>query len=118
MESKFKKLVIWQKWIDLVKLIYKITQQFPKDEIFWLTSQIRRASISVPSNIAEWSERSNKDFSNFLRIVKWSLSEVETQLLISNELWFIKNNSDFEKSLEITLDIRKMVSWLLLKLKD
>jgi len=85
-----KDLIIWQKSMDLVEEIYKITSSFPKDKIFGLTSQIKRAIISVPSNIAKGAARAtNKDFKKFLYIALGSLSEVETQLLIAKRLNYI-----------------------------
>ena len=77
----------------LVKKIYKITNKFPQTEIYGLTNQIRRAAISVPSNIAEGAARSgNREFLKFLFIARGSLSELETQLLIAAELGYINEN--------------------------
>ena len=67
--STYKDLIVWQKSLELSLLVYKITAQFPKEEIYGLTSQVRRASVSIPSNISEGSKRgSKKEFSHFLRI--------------------------------------------------
>lgn len=85
-------LNVWKESIKLVKEIYIITKCFPKEELYGLTNQIRRAVVSVPSNIAEGAARkSNKEFSQFLSISLGSLAEVETQLIISKELDYIQD---------------------------
>ena len=86
----YKKLNVWISSISLVKNIYNLTRKFPKEEMFVLTQQLRRAAISIPSNIAEGAGRnSNAQFKNFLQISIGSCFEVETQLIISKELEFI-----------------------------
>ena len=86
----YKKLNVWVSSISLVKNIYKLTRKFPKDEMFVLTQQLRRAAISIPSNIAEGAGRnSNAQFNNFLQISIGSCYEAETQLIISKELEYI-----------------------------
>ena len=93
---KFKELEIWKKSKSLCTDIYLATRLFPNEERFGITNQLRRASVSVASNIAEGSSRkSNKDFSRFLEIAMGSLYEIETQLLISTELGFITTDSAF-----------------------
>lgn len=87
---QFKELGIWKKSRLFCSEIYSITSSFPNDEKFGLTNQLRRASVSIPSNIAEGSSRnSNKDFSRFLEIAIGSAYEIETQLLIASDLGFI-----------------------------
>ena len=79
-----KKLDVWKYSMDLVVHVYKITSNFPKSEVYGLTSQMRRCAVSVPSNIAEGAARnSNKEYNRFLAIALGSLSELETQLLIA-----------------------------------
>jgi four helix bundle protein len=86
----YKKLNVWILSISLVKNIYNLTRKFPKEEMFVLTQQLRRAAISIPSNIAEGAGRnSNAQFKNFLQISIGSCFEVETQLIISKELEYI-----------------------------
>ena len=86
-----KDLDIWQRGIGLVEQIYKFTKLFPKEELYGLTSQIRRASVSYPSNIAEGAARfSKKEFVQFLYVSLGSLSEVETQLIIAEKLGYLK----------------------------
>ena len=83
-------LVAWQKAMELVEMIYKATSQFPKEEIYGLTNQLRRAAVSVPSNIAEGQgRRSDNDFRRFLAIGHVSLREVETQVLIIQRLHYL-----------------------------
>jgi len=87
------KLEAWKKARELVLIIYKLTQAFPKEEMFGLTAQMRRAAVSIPSNIAEGAARAGKkEFAQFLNISRGSLSELETQLLIATDLGYIKNN--------------------------
>jgi four helix bundle protein len=84
MKHNFKNLNIWKLSVDLTNEIYNLTDNFPKSELFGLTSQIRRCSVSVASNIAEGSSRSsNKDFNRFLEISLGSLYELQTQIIIS-----------------------------------
>tara|TARA_B100001063_G_scaffold243990_1_gene275768 strand:+ start:704 stop:1051 length:348 start_codon:yes stop_codon:yes gene_type:complete len=92
----FKELKVWQKAIDLVIEIYTKSQEFPKEELYGLTSQIRRSAVSIPSNIAEGCGRkTNKDFANFLGISLGSAFELETQLIIAKNLNFM-NSDDFK----------------------
>ncbi len=111
-----KDLKVWQESMTLVENIYKITSEFPKEEMYGLTSQIKRASISVPSNIAEGAGRkSNVEFMRFLYIALGSLSELETQLEIAVRLSFTSHNETIEKQIYF---IKNMLSKLILSLKD
>lgn len=95
-----KNLIVWKKSIDLVEKIYLVTRNFPKEELYGLTSQIRRATVSIPSNIAEGHGRnSDKELVRFLFISLGSASELETQLIISFRLGLINENtfSEFEQ---------------------
>ena len=90
MGQNFKNLVAWQRSMDLVIEIYEVTEKFPRQEIYGLTSQLRRAAVSIPSNIAEGQARfSKKEFKHFLRNAKGSLAEVQTQVAIATRLGFI-----------------------------
>ena len=101
-------LDVWKKSIDLVTLIYKHTADNPKEEMYGLTSQIRRCAVSIPSNIAEGSARTTKkDFSHFLAIALGSAAELETQLIISRNLGFLQDAVLDDLVLELT-SIRKM----------
>ncbi|MDD4747592.1 MAG: four helix bundle protein [Salinivirgaceae bacterium] len=102
-------LEVWKKAITLVTEIYKETELYPKTELYGLTSQIRRAAVSIPSNIAEGAGRTSlKEFAYFLSIALGSLSELETQLIISKNLEFLSNDS-FEKLIKELVLIRKMI---------
>ncbi|CCG53657.1 Protein of unknown function [Flavobacterium indicum GPTSA100-9 = DSM 17447] len=107
---KFKELEIWKKSRLYCSKIYSETAIFPLEEKFGLTNQLRRASVSIASNIAEGSSRSsNKDFSRFLEIAIGSAYEVETQLLISNDLGFLNEDKVVELTNELN-EIIKMIS--------
>ena len=107
---QFKELLIWQKSRNFCSEIYSITSTFPNDEKFGITNQLRRASVSIPSNIAEGSSRnSNKDFSRFLEIAFGSAYEIETQLLIASDLGFIKTEQ-LELLINQLDEIIKMIS--------
>jgi four helix bundle protein len=102
----YHELKIWQEGRKLVKTVYSKTANFPKEEMYGLTSQIRRAAISIPSNIAEGTGRtSDKEFQRFLDFAIGSLFEVETQIILANDLNFI-NTEDFER---IHQDIKSLI---------
>lgn len=113
----YREFVVWQKSVDMVSSIYKITSTFPKDEIYGLTNQIRRASVSIPSNIAEGFGRTTKnEFKRFCQISIGSLFELQTQLEIARNLNFI-NVSDFKTIYENSREVEAMLSALIKKLK-
>jgi len=110
-----KNLIIWQKAMELVEDIYKDTSTFPKDEIYGLTSQMKRASISIPSNIAEGAARnSDKEFRQFLYISLGSLSEIETQILIANRLNFL---TECDTILKKIWNLKKMIKNFIKKIE-
>lgn len=89
--NNYKELKIWQKSVDLAVRIYEVTKDFPREELYGLTSQIRRSAVSIPSNIAEGAGRNTKkDFNNFLGISNGSSCELETQLIISQRVNFME----------------------------
>ena len=108
--QSYQDLVVWQKAKDLVVYVYKITNTFPKSETFGITSQIRRATVSIPSNIAEGFRRgSQKEKVQFLRTAYGSGAEVETQLIISKELGYI-NETDYKKLYRILDEVMRMLN--------
>ena len=114
----FHKLGIWQRSHQLTLDVYRASKVFPKDELFGLTSQIRRAASSVPTNIAEGCGRaSNKDYAHFLQIAIGSASEVEYELLLAHDLEYI-NDEAFNKLTSETIAIRKMIIKYQSELKD
>lgn len=110
-----KDLKVWQEAMSFVVNVYNVTKYFPKEEQFGLTSQIRRCSISIPSNIAEGAGRKgSKEFCRFLYISLGSLSELETQLEIAYRLEYIQENSDLKEKI---IYIRRMLTKLIKSLE-
>jgi four helix bundle protein len=107
--NRFKELIVWQKSIDLVEEVYKISCNFPVNEKFGITSQINRSSVSIASNIAEGAGRnSQKEFKNFLSIALGSCFELETQIIIAGRLNFVA--LDFQEDLLRKIqEIQKMI---------
>jgi len=117
MIRKYQNLKIWEKATELALRAYDLTRAFPREEIYALSSQIRRSAVSVPSNIAEGSERkSDKEFVRFLRIASASLAELETQLYIAEKLGYIASES-YESFLDISAENGKMINGLISKLE-
>ena len=115
--QSYKDLIVWQKSIQLVKDVYILTAAFPQSEIYGITSQMRRAAVSIPSNIAEgYGRRSTKDYLRFYLIAYGSALELETQLIISKELGFATN-----KNLTVTntllIEVMKMLNSMISKMK-
>lgn len=92
--QRYNELVAWQKAMDLVEAVYRVSRGFPKEELYGLTSQLRRSEASIPSNIAEGQSRAgSREFLHFLSVAKGSLSEVETQLMIAERLNYLGKES-------------------------
>lgn len=107
--NDFKKLKVWERSINLTVEIYKLTNKFPDEERFGLVAQLRRASISIPSNIAEGAGRnSNKEFNNFLGYAGGSSCEIESQLIIAEKLNYVENK-DLEIINKEVNEIRSMI---------
>lgn len=110
--KSYKELIVWQKAVDLVTRVYEFTKLFPKDETFGLRQQLRRAAVSIPSNIAEGQCRSTtKDFLHFLAIARGSLAELDTQVLISQRLAYLPDEQASE-IFERLNEIGRMISGL------
>lgn len=115
--NSYKDLIVWQKSMELVKPIYELTIHFPKEEIYGLTSQMKRSSISIPSNIAEGRRRGGRKELNYFLLVSYgSGAELETQLEIAKSLSFGKNLS-YTKTESLLLEVMKMLNKMLSSLK-
>jgi four helix bundle protein len=107
----YKDLKIWQKGVEIAEKVYSITDGFPESELYGLTSQMRKASVSIPSNIAEGFVRQySKEYKQFLYISLGSCAELETQLIISNRRNYLTNNKLQELSEDINHESRMLVS--------
>ncbi|MDP2981885.1 MAG: four helix bundle protein [Candidatus Latescibacter sp.] len=114
----FRDLLVWQKSIELVVEIYKVTKRFPNDECYGLTSQMRRCAVSIPSNMAEgYGRNSPNDFARFLQISTGSLFELQTQIEISHKLNYVTSN-DFDALYESTREIERMLSSFIRKVQE
>jgi len=117
MVKSYKNLIVWQKAYQLTLLVYQSTKSFPKEEIYALTSQIRRAVVSIPSNIAEGYCRQRKlEYIQFLQISFGSGAEVETQLSIAKDLGYI-SSQDFERMSKLLDEVMRMLNSLISKIK-
>ena len=111
--KSYEDLRVWQAAIEIVEDVYNLTRSFPHDEQFGLTSQIRRAAVSVPSNVAEgWGRGSKQDYLRFLRIARGSLYEVRTQLVIAQRLGFA-SSSTTSSALESSEALRRQLQALI-----
>ena len=114
--DSYKELIVWQKGIDLVEKIFKATDTFPKSELYGLVSQMRRAAVAIPSNIAEGAGRQHtKEFIQFLGIAEGSATELETQLIIAERLQFLEK-AEYDEIAALQLEIFKMLRVLIKKL--
>lgn len=115
MTSSYRDLVVWKQAMALVMVIYRLTQRFPREELFGLTSQMRRAAVSIPSNIAEGKGRhGSRDICQFLYTARGSLHELETQLEIANDLGYVdQKNIDAAKARELLGEVARMLNGLI-----
>ena len=113
----FRDLKVWEKAHYVTLGVYKASATFPKDELYGLTNQIRRSSVSVPSNIAEGCGRSgDPDFARFLQIAMGSASELEYQLLLAHDLGFM-NSTKYKTLVNQVIEVKRMLAVLLQKLR-
>ena len=116
--QNYKDLIVWQKAMDLAEQIHRLSKAFPKEELYGLTSQIRRAAVSVPSNIAEGHARqSTAEFRNFLSIAQGSVAEVETQQLLAQRFEYL-TPVQAQPAEQLISEIAKMLHSLRAKLKN
>ncbi len=114
--KSYKELIVWQKSVELVVQIYVLTRRFPKEEVYGLASQMRRATVSIPSNIAEGSRRKDlPEYLQFLRVSDASSAELETQIIISKRLYPEFDYSEVDVLLE---EIQKMLNAMMIKLQS
>ena len=113
----FRKQKVWMKAHDLALEVYRVTEAFPKKELFGLTSQIRRAGVSIPANIAEGCGRdTDADFARFLQIAMGLASELEFHLLLAHDLGFL-SDPDYERLNNQTIEVKQMLTSFIKKLK-
>lgn len=113
----FRKLKVWERSHELSLAVYRATRSFPREEIYGITSQMRRAAISIPSNIAEGCGRSGiSDFARFLDVAMGSAKELEYQLLVSHDLGFL-NRADHESLSSSLGDVQRMLSSLISRVR-
>lgn len=113
--TSYKELFVWQKSISLVVWVYKLTGLFPKNELYGIVMQIRRAAVSIPSNIAEgYGRRSHKEYTRFYSVAYGSALELETQLIIAKQLGFV-NEDLFKESESLLTEVIKMLYTMVYK---
>lgn len=111
----FKDLTVWKKSIELAKIVYILTKDFPKSETYGLANQLQRCAVSIASNIAEGHSRNGtREFIQFLGVAYGSCSELETQLIIAKSVY---TNMDYSKAESLLLEVQKMLGTLIVKLK-
>ena len=112
--DNFKELLVWQKGMELTKSVYMLTRTFPQSEQFGLSSQLQRAAVAIPSNIAEgWRRKSSKEYVQYLHIAFGSCAEVETQLLIVKAVY---SETDVASLLTIVEELQKMLHAMIKKI--
>ena len=116
-KTSYQNLLVWQKAMDLTADIYKLVKKLPKEEIYALSSQMRRAVVSIPSNIAEGRDRNtNKEFVHFLTIARGSKAELETQLLVCVRVGYLSEN-EIAETMNLLIEVGKMLTSLINKLR-
>ncbi len=116
MIKDFKDLIVWQKGMELAEEVYRLVRILPKEELFGLSDQMKRAAISIPSNIAEgYGRNSTKEYIRFLAIAKGSKAELETQLLLSVKVNYL-NNADIKTAINLINEIGKIINTIQKKL--
>jgi four helix bundle protein len=112
----YRDLIVWQKGMDLADHVYSLSRRFPREEVYGLTSQIRRCAVSIPSNIAEGHARqSTAEYRNFISIAQGSLAELETQLLLAIRFTYL-SEADTNSTLSLATEVSKMLRSLRQKL--
>jgi four helix bundle protein len=118
MAEGFRDLIVWQRGVQMTVAIYRATQDFPREEMYGLTSQLRRAGVSVASNIAEgWGRRSDGEYLHFLGMARGSNLEVQTQFIIAGELGFGDANGR-QTAYDLSTEVSKMLVSLMRSVKE
>ena len=118
MVKSYRDLIVWQKAMDLTTEIYRLTKKLPKDELYALTNQLRRAAVSIPSNIAEGNAHfSTREYLRFLSIARGSTAEVETQLLVCVKLNYL-SQEDIASAVSLLDETGRMLNSMIKKLRD
>lgn len=118
MADSFRDLIVWQKSFELSLAVYRVTDSFPREDLYGLTSQMRRSSVSIPSNIAEGRHRGGrKEFRQFLQVAFGSGAELETQLEIAKELGRI-DSDDYQKLSDLLTEVMKMLNVMIRKMSS
>lgn len=115
--NDYKELLAYQKSYELVLQIYELTGCYPKEEVYGLTSQIRRAAVSIPSNIAEGFMRGPKEYIQFLKIARGSTAELETQLSLSKDLGYC-GTQDYQKIQPLVQEVLRLVTSYITRMND
>lgn len=121
MAKDYKELRIWQQGMEVVKMVYLVMKKMPREELYSLTDQIKRAAVSVPSNIAEGQARGTREFLHFLRIAQGSLAELETQLILTINLEMLEEtevNPILDRIISLKKQIYSLQNRLRLKIKS
>ena len=117
--KSYKDLLIWQKGINITNLVYTLLKSFPNEEMYALTSQLKRSTVSIPSNIAEgFGRNSVKSYLNFLKISRGSLFELETQLIIAENQNYIQDIELYNKIMGLIIEEGKMINSYINKLEQ
>ncbi len=111
--KSYQDLLVWQRAMDLTEAVYALTKSFPREEVYGLTSQLRRAAVSVPSNIAEGHGRhTTREYLNYLSIARGSLNEVETQIFLAQRLAYI-SESQLSRLLSQSSEVGRLLAGLI-----
>jgi four helix bundle protein len=113
--KSYKDLDAYKKAYEVAKLIYNMTKSFPKEELYGISSQLRRCAVSIPSNIAEGYMRGSKEYTQFLKIALGSAAELETQLSLSMDLGFL-GGDEFNKIYDLNQEVMKLLSTYITKI--
>ena len=112
--TSFKGLIVWQRALELAEEVYGIARKLPPEEMYSLSSQIKRSAVSIPSNIAEGHKRGTKDFVRFLIIAYGSSAELETQLILCSSIY---PKIDIERASKLVIEVEKLLSVIIKKLR-